>query len=188
MIGRHVVIAAVVALPVAFALMTQTSASGRGPLMLAGQGSATEARFGLDTPADGPFPSNWFTVPDNTNITHRRIALPLPDCSVQVSDCADVGVLNTLDGFNLQPRLSVPFSGPIDLTTVTADTVFLVSLGKVGPGQDYMPWGTVVNTDQVVWDPSTNTLHVESDELLAQDTRFALIVTRGIRDANGAAN
>ena len=188
MIGRHVVIAAVVALPVAFALMTQTSASGRGPLMLAGQGSATEARFGLDTPADGPFPSDWFTVPDYTNITHRRIALPMPDdCSVQVSDCADVGVLNTLDGFNLQPRLSVPFSGPIDLTTVTADTVFLVSLGKVGPGQDYMPWGTVVNTDQVVWDPSTNTLHVESDELLAQDTRFALIVTRGIRDANGAA-
>jgi len=173
----------------------------------AGQGSATEALFDLASPAAGPFPSDWFTVHDDTQNTHRRVSLPKPDCQVYVSDCEDLDVLNELDGFNVQPRLSVPFSGPIDVNTVTSDTLFLVSLGSTGSGQDdmpqgmtgrgsgeyrqpqggdYMPWGTVVGINQVVWDPSTKTLHVESDELLAQHTRFALIVTRGIRDASGA--
>src|SRR5262249_2044156 len=65
----------------------------------------------------------------------------------------------------------------------TSQTVFLVSLGSTVPGQGTMPRGTVVGINQVVWDVETNTLHVESDELLAQHTRFALIVTNGIRGA-----
>ena len=171
----------------------------------------TEALFDLNSPSTGPFPSDWFTVPDHTNKTHRRVFLPpLPDCQVRVSDCEDLAVLNELDGFNLLPRLSVPFSGPIDPNTVTSDTVFLVSLGSTWSVQDdmpqaimigrgsgeyrrptsgdenYRPWGTVVGINQVVWDPPTKTLHVESDELLTQHTRFALIVTRGIRDESGA--
>lgn len=152
---------------------------------VAGQGPAREALFGLESPVAGPFPSDWFTVPDHTNKTHRRVSLPLPDCEVYVSDCEDVAVINELDGFNLQPRLSVPFSGPIDANTVTSDTVFLVSLGSAAPDQHYMPWGTVIGIDQVVWDTFTNTLHVESNALLAQHTRFALIVTRGVRDQFG---
>ena len=152
-----------------------------------GPASGTHALFGLDSPEQGPFPSDLFTVPDHTNKTHRRVSLPPPDCEQRVSDCQDLAVLNELDGFNLRPRLSVPFNGPIDPATVTSDTIFLVSLGIVGPGQDYMPWGTMAGVDQVVWDPETNTLHVESDQLLAQHTRFALIVTREIRDQNGTA-
>ncbi|HSC27105.1 MAG TPA: hypothetical protein VLD67_07515 [Vicinamibacterales bacterium] len=151
---------------------------------IGGHRQATEALFSLDSPAVGPFPTDWFTVSDHTNKTHRRVSLPLPDCQQQVSDCEDIAVLNELDGFNLQPRLSVPFSGPIDANTVTSDTVFLVSLGSTGP-EESMPWGTMVGTDQVVWDTFTNTLHVESDDLLAQHTRFALIVTRGVRDEWG---
>ncbi len=168
---------------------------------------ATEALFDLGSPATGPFPSDWFTVQDFTQNTLRRVSLPLPDCQVRVSDCEDIAVLNELDGFNVQPRLSVPFSGSIDVNTVTSDTLFLVTLGSTGSGQDdmpqgltglgsgqyrrpqggdYMPWGTVVGINQVVWDPSTKTLHVESDELLAQHTRFALIVTRGIHAEGGA--
>src|SRR5262249_16039828 len=34
-------------------------------------------------------------------------------------------------------------------------------------------------------DVATNTLHVESDKLLEQHTRYALIVTRGVLDADG---
>ncbi|MGE5360679.1 MAG: hypothetical protein ACM3NQ_16810 [Bacteroidales bacterium] len=185
MIGKNVAVAAAGALVAAFALITQTDASGRGSLTLARHGSATEARFGLEATTDGPFPSDWFTVPDHRNKTHRRVSLPLPDCAQYVSDCEDLAVLNELDGFNVRPRLSVPFSGPIDPTTVTSDTMFLVSLGSTGPEQDSMPWGTEIGIDQVVWDPATATLHVESDQLLAQHTRFALIVTRGIRDPGG---
>jgi hypothetical protein len=79
--------------------------------------------------AGTPFPSDLFTVPDPTQNTGLRVNLPKPDCLARPSDCQDLDVINTLDGFNLQPRLSIPFDGPIDVTTVTSETVFLISLG-----------------------------------------------------------
>src|SRR5262249_23517329 len=143
-----------------------------------------QALFDLGQPTTGPFPADMFTVPDPTHNTGRRVHLPFPDCQVYVSDCEDIAVLNELDGFNLQPRLSVPFSGPIDVDSVTSDTVFLVSLGSTLPhGGD--PRGTMIGINQTVWDVATHTLHVESDALLAQHTRYALIVTNGVRDAGG---
>src|SRR5262249_17762415 len=125
------------------------------------------------------FPSDRFTVPDDSQLTGRRVRLPLPDCAVRVSDCEDLDVLNTLDGFNLQPRLSIPFDGPIDPYSVTSANVFLVPLTNQG--------GPVVGINQVGWDVATTTLHVESDELLAQHTPYALVVTRGVRDPSGAS-
>jgi hypothetical protein len=85
--------------------------------------------FDLSSPSGGPFPSDRFTKLDLSNNTLLRVNLPKPDCTVRVSDCQDIDVINTLDGFNLQPRLSIPFSGPIDPASVSSDTVFLVSLG-----------------------------------------------------------
>lgn len=153
---------------------------------MVGKEPHTRALFNLDTPAGGPFPSDWFTVPDDAQNTGRHVSLPLPDCERHASRCEDLAVINELDGFNLQPRLSIPFDGPIDADSVTSETVFLISLGSTLPSEDAMPRGTVVGVDQVVWETSTNTLHVESDAPLAQHTRFALFVTNGIRDANGA--
>jgi hypothetical protein len=121
-----------------------------------------------------PFPSNLYTVPDANQVTGLRVDLPKPDCTTHPSDCADIAVLDTLDGFNIQPRISIPFSGPIDPSTVSSSTVFLV-----GPGDD------VVGINQVVWEPATNTLHVETDEQLAQDTTYLLVVTDGIHAADG---
>jgi hypothetical protein len=105
------------------------------------------------TTAGQPFPTNLYTVADATQITGLRVDLPRPDCSTHPSDCAAVAVLDTLDGFNIQPRISIPFSGPIDVSTVSSSTVFLV-----GPADH------VVGINQIVWEPATNTLHVESDE------------------------
>jgi hypothetical protein len=127
------------------------------------------------TSAGQPFPSNLFTVPDAAQLTGVRVQLPQPNCATNPSDCADVAVLNALDGFNIQPRISIPFSAPIDLSTVSSATVFLVG-----------PRDHVVGINQVVWEPLTNTLHVESDEQLAQDSTYLLVVTDGIRDAAGA--
>ena len=139
------------------------------------------AVFDLASPAAGPFPSNIYTVPDPSQNTGLRVHLPKPNCAARPSDCADIDVLNTLDGFNLQPRITVSFSGPIDVSTVNSGTVFFVSLGDTLGGAG----GQVVGINQVVWDPVTNTLHAESDELLDQHTRYALIVTNGILDTNG---
>ena len=55
--------------------------------------------FDLHHPDTGPFPSDIFTVADCRHNTGRRVNLPYPDCAVHVSDCEDVDVINTLDGF-----------------------------------------------------------------------------------------
>ena len=80
---------------------------------------STFAAFNLDNPAGGPFPSDRFTAADSSQLTGRRVDLPLPDHGTRPSDYNDISVIDTLDGFNLQPRLSVPFSGPIDVNSVT---------------------------------------------------------------------
>src|SRR5438105_2940804 len=131
--------------------------------------SPTHALFDLATPRTAPFPSDRFTVSDPSHLTAVRVTLPMPDCTARPSDCADLQVVNELDGFNIQPRLSIPFDGAIDPASVTSSTVFLLRL----------PEGIAVGINQIVWDPPTNTLYAESDELLDQHTRYALIVTDG---------
>src|SRR5207245_6099308 len=143
--------------------------------------AAVEALFDLSSTITGPFPSDRFTLFDHDNKTGLRVSLPKPDCAVRPTDCADVDVINTLDGFNLQPRLSIPFSGSIDVSSVSSSTVFLVRVGD-GHGRRSRH---VVGINQVVWDPATNTLHAESDEFLDQHTRYLLVVTDGVLDSTG---
>jgi hypothetical protein len=125
------------------------------------------------TSAGQPFPSNLYTTPDASQLTGLRVDLPTPSCATHASDCADIAVLDSLDGFNIQPRISIPFSGPIDVSTVSSKTIFLVG-----------PNGHVVGINQAEWEPATNTLHVESNEQLQQDSTYLLVVTRGVHDAN----
>jgi hypothetical protein len=124
--------------------------------------------------AGQPFPSNRYTTTDPTQATSLRVNLPQPDCTTHPNDCADVAVLNKLDGFNIQPRISVPFSGPIDVSSVSSNTVFLIGprLHKVG-------------INQLVWEPAANTLHFESDEQLQPHSTYLLVVTRGVHGADG---
>jgi hypothetical protein len=141
-----------------------------------------QARFDVSDPQSQPFPSDRFTVEDAGQLTGLRVNLPKPDCSVRPSDCNDIDVLNELDGFNLQPRLSIPVTGPIDPASVSSDTVFLYRLGCLVAK---CPGASRVGINQVVWDPATNTLYAESDQLLDQDARYLLVVTNGIRDTRG---
>jgi hypothetical protein len=141
------------------------------------------ALFDLAAPESGPFPSDIFTVEDATHNTGRRLAHPYPDCMRRPSDCDDLDVVNALDGWALQTRVSVPFSGAIDLGTVTSDSIFVVSLGSTLPG--HPPGGERVGINQVVWDVATHTLHFEVDRLLDQHRRYGVIVTRNVLDTRG---
>jgi dienelactone hydrolase len=152
----------------------------------------TRALFNLGItiePFIAPFPSDRFTVTDGSQNTGRRVNLPYPkgDCINQPVPtdpaCFPTYTVNFLDGFNVQPRLSIPFSGPIDPNTVNSDDVFLVSLGSTLSG-GASP-GRVIGINQIVWEVANNTLHVESDDLLEQHAVYALIVTNGIHDPNG---
>ena len=146
------------------------------------------ALYDLSTPAASPFPSDHFTVPDPDQSTGRRVALPMPaDCDVARSECDDITVLNELDGFNQHPRVSIPFDGDVDPASVTSETIFIVSV----PDFDEETWLStrpevdIIRLAQIVWDPETRTLHARSDEALQEHTRYAIVVTRGVRDANG---
>jgi dienelactone hydrolase len=152
------------------------------PVLAAG----VEAKFDLSSPNGGPFPSDRFTVLDVSQNTLLRVnmpkpptcpAAPTPPLPTVPTDCFDLDEINTLDGFNLQPRVRVPFTGAIDPTTVPGN-VFILRLSLFGSLQR-------IEVNQVVWDATTNTLFAESDELLDQHTRYLLVVTDGVRDTSG---
>jgi len=145
-------------------------------LMSSALAKGVEPRFVIAEPTGAPFPSDLFTVPDVTQITGLRVNLPKPDCSFRPTDCEDIDVLNALDGFNLQPRLSIPFTGPLDVASVTSASVFLLALG---------PEPRFIGINQAVWDTALASLHVESDRFLAQDARYLLVATDGLRDTAG---
>ena len=149
--------------------------------------AGVSVRFDFSSTATTPFPSDRFTQVDFSQNTFKRVALPKPDCAVRPSDCADIDVINTLDGFNTQPRITVPFTGAIDVKTVTSDTVFLVNLGDTlsGAGFGQRVGVNQVSFNQVPSDPTVNTLVVESDELLNQHSRYLLVITDGVHDAAG---
>jgi len=127
------------------------------------------------TPDTRIMPSNAFTVADSSQLTGIRINLPVPACTViNSSVCDDLNLLNLQDGFDLRPRVTVPFSGPIDVASVTPAT-FYVS----GPG------GFSTPIVQLVWDPSANVLAGEPSDFLAEATTYTVVVTNGVKDTSG---
>ena len=85
--------------------------------------SGVRVKFDTTDIAGSTFPSDRYTQRDWSNRSFRRVNLPTPDCAVRVSDCQDIAVINGLDGFSTQPRITVPFTGAIDVSSVTSDTV-----------------------------------------------------------------
>ena len=150
------------------------------PLLAAATGVSVKLDF--SSPDTSPFPSDRFTRPDWSNNTFKRVALPKPDCTARPSDCADIDVINTLDGFNTQPRITIPFTGAIDVTSVNSDTVYLVNLGDTLTLRGF---GQRVGINQISFDAAAKTLVVESDQLLEEHSRYLLVVTDGVRDAAG---
>jgi hypothetical protein len=165
------------ALLLALMIFTLTSSAVR-----ADPSPAVHPRFDLASVNGAPFPSDLYTIADPRNRTGRRVNLPLPHCSTRPSDCDDLAVVNTMDGFNLLPRISVPFDGDIDPGSVSSRSIFIAELAQDGKKPIV---ANIVGVNQVVWDPATLTLHVESDEVLRQTARYAVIVTNGILDTSG---
>ncbi|MDQ6649673.1 MAG: hypothetical protein M3Z02_06095, partial [Actinomycetota bacterium] len=136
------------------------------PLSAAAAG-AVSVRAG-SSPETTVFPNDAFTVPDAAQISGRRVNLPMPPCdAVNVSPCDAVRIVNVLDGFDLQPRVAIPFSGPIQLDSVNSTTVYVE-----GPdGRDGLR--------QIVWDPATNTVAGNTKQFLREDTTYTIVVVGG---------
>lgn len=150
-------------------------------------GAVTHPVFNLQSKAQSPFPSDNFTVFDSQQLTGLRVNLAMPNCTTNPSDCADITMLNQLDGFNLQPRLSIPFDGAIDPTTVSSSTVFLVKFPGAGLPQSLPDTFTpqIIGINQIVWDPATKTLFAEPENHLDEDANYGVLVTSGVQDTQG---
>ena len=116
------------------------------------------------------FPSDRLTVADGRQLTGKRLALPLPDCSARPSDCDDVRLLNQLDGFDLDPRIEIGFGQSIDLSRVTPESVYLQPAG----GGDRIP------LNRLVFSPARHTLYGHPRTQLAERTTYRLVVTDAI--------
>ena len=139
----------------------------------------------MRNPSRVPFPNDVFTVLDYSQLTHVRVNLPKPDCTAERSDCEDVDVLNTLDGFSLQPRLTIPFDGPIDLRSVSSDSVYLIRLGSALGGR-VRESQRRIGINRIEWDVETATLVAEPDEILERHTRYAIVVTARVQAVDGS--
>ena len=139
--------------------------------------SPVQARLDLDAASASPFPADWLTVPDRAQRTGRRLANSLTSCVPARSVCDDLRLLAELDGFDLDPRVALRFTGAIDVTSVSPRSVFLVRLAA-GPPE-------LTGVDRLVWDPGTLTLHARPESLLEPETLYGLVVTRDLRDSAG---
>src|SRR6478609_9954988 len=152
----------------------------------------THPLFNLQSTTQSPFPSDRFTAFDSQQLTGLRVNMPLPNCATNPSDCADLTLVNQLDGFNPQPRISVPFDGAIDVSTANSSTIFLVQLpsafafGQENEGNIFHGFTpNIIGINQIVWDPASLTLFAESDQHLDQHANYLLVVTDGVHDAAG---
>jgi hypothetical protein len=129
------------------------------------------------TPDTRPFPDNAFTVADSTQVTGRRVALPTAGCATTgQSLCDDLALVNQLDGFDIRPRVTLPFTGVVDLTTITPTSVRID-----GPG------GFSTGLVQISQDRTSGTVSGYPDRTLDQDTTYTLVVGSGIKAADGSA-
>jgi len=142
----------------------------------------TTVLFQPSSLAVGPFPSNALTVPDNT-LTGLRVNLPVQAATPASNSClsgnnrpvcSSESLLNQLDGFSVNPRMMVCFSGPVDTGTLK-DGIFIQ---RVDTGDT-----TAIN--QVLFDPVSNCAFAKPDHVLDQQTRYMLVVTDALHDAAG---
>jgi hypothetical protein len=163
----------------ALALLAGTTLAGAAPARGAPTAppSRVQAQFDVGAGSPSPFPADWLTVPDRAQRTGLRVANPPARCVTGRSACDDQRLLGELDGFDLDPRLALRFTGPIDVGSVSSRSVFLVRL-VAGPPE-------VTGVDRLVWDPDTHTLYARPETLLEPETRYGLVVTRELRDSAG---
>jgi hypothetical protein len=124
------------------------------------------------------FPNDMLTVPDSTQLTGKRVnfrvGVDYPACdSSNYSTCDGLSLINQLDGFDIQPRVAIPFTGPIDVKSITDSNLFVQ-----GPGGR-------TQLMQLVFDPATNTLSGITNAQLQENAQYSIVVSSSIKDRAG---
>ncbi len=150
-------------------------------------GAGTVVLFDPTTPATGPFPTDYLTVFDALQKTGLRVNMAVPNCNTEYTACQEGALLDQLDGFSVRARAQVHFSAAVNTATL-ANGVFFVALANVTQEETgVMKTGQQMTINQVVYDPSTNTMYAKPDNVLDQHRHYALIVTDAVKDTGGNA-
>ncbi|MBJ7608960.1 MAG: hypothetical protein JF887_05960 [Candidatus Dormibacteraeota bacterium] len=154
------------------------AASGIGATTVAAAGVSVVQGNHLGTRI---FPDNFFTTADSAQVSGLRVnfrgaGVDYPGCdSTNYSICDTFAMLNHLDGFDLQPRVTVPLTGAVALASVDDSNFYITDdSGRFVSG-----------LRQLVFDPASKTLAGISDKLLTEDNSFHVVVTSGIKDSGG---
>jgi len=134
--------------------------------------------FRPDSSTLGPYPSDSFTVPDPVQKTGRRIDIPLPpDCATNpaLSECGNTLLLYQMDGFSVNPRVTICFSDAVDTATLRG-AVQIIPASVPGPP---------IGLNQVLWDPAAHCVYGKPDRILQQSAKYLLVVTDSLQDAGG---
>jgi hypothetical protein len=124
------------------------------------------------------FPTDRLTTPDPQQATGRRVTLPLPDCAADAAGCDEVRLLNELDGFSVNPRIAIGFTGPVALESLTRTAAFLLPLSSE-------PGASPIGLAQLVWDGESHTVYARPERVLLQARRYALVLTTSVTDEAG---
>jgi hypothetical protein len=161
-------------LPVAVLAAALLTSGALAAVPAAAASGSVSLRSGT-SPETALFPNNRFTVADSSQVTGRRVAMPTAGCDVQGRTlCDDLALVNQLDGFDLRPRVTLPFTGLVDLTTITPATVHIDG-----------PNGFRTGLVQLTLDRTSGTVAGYPDQYLTQDTTYTLTVGAGIKAADG---
>ncbi len=139
---------------------------------------STTVLFQPSSPAVGPYPTNALTIKSDIQKTGLQVNLPLPAACTVVSasaDCINKQLLNQLDGFSVNPRIMVCFSGPVDVTTLPKG-ISITAVDRDEPS---------IAINQVLFDPAGMCAYAKPDQVLDQRTRYLMVVTADVADSNG---
>ena len=122
-------------------------------------------------------PTDRLTQADPAQLTGRRIHLSLVSCRETPSTCDEINLLNGLDGWSVNPRITLGFSGPVKLDSITRSSVFVLPLGddRAEP----------IGLSRLVWDAEGRTLYARPERVLRQGRAHALVITSRVLDDTG---
>jgi dienelactone hydrolase len=123
------------------------------------------------------FPTDQLTEADPRQLTGRRVHLSLVKCVAAPSTCDEISLLNDLDGWSVNPRMTLAFTGRVALDSITRSSVFVLPLGNDA--------SEPVGLSRLVWDPEGRTLYAMPERVLRQSQLHALVVTSRVRDDQG---
>src|SRR5439155_1133107 len=82
------------------------------------------------------------------------------------STCDEISLLNGLDGWSVNPRMTLAFTGRVALDSITRTSAFVLPLGHEA--------SEPVGLSRLVWDPEGRTLYAMPERVLRQGQLHAL--------------